>query len=144
MLIGKTGYYILKIVLFFSFGKRDSFSIKEISGRLNISEKVLEQVLLLLKNKGILTSKRGPNGGYRLLADVSESTLLDILYMSGKKLDIMPLNTETRRKVIDEIIEDINMDMEEKISQEFKDIKIKDLLLSVKEKVNEKGLSYTI
>jgi len=144
MLIGKTSYYILKVVLFFAFSKRNSFSIRDIAKRVGISEKVLEQVLLLLKNKGVLSSKRGPRGGYSLLVDLSEYTLLEVLYMSGRKLDVMPMDMGRKGKVIDEIIEDINLDVEVKIVEKFENIKIKDLLLSIREKVTENGLSYTI
>ncbi|MFH1836781.1 MAG: Rrf2 family transcriptional regulator [Candidatus Omnitrophota bacterium] len=144
MLVGKTSYYVLKVVLFFAFSKRDSFSIKEISKRLEVSEKILEQVLLLLKNKGILASKRGPQGGYWLIADISECTLLDVMYMSGRKFDIMPINVEVKENIIGEIVEDITLDLEKKIVEEFKKIKIKDILFSIKKKVTKKGLSYTI
>ena len=88
MLIRRSGYYLLKAVLFFAFSKKESFSTKELSKRMGITEKVLEQVLLLLKNKGILASKRGPQGGYRLCCDVSGLTVMDILDMTGKPLDV--------------------------------------------------------
>jgi len=49
--------------------------IKEISQREQISSKFLEQILLTLKNAGLLHSKMGLGGGYYLARPASEITL---------------------------------------------------------------------
>ncbi|HSO12601.1 MAG TPA: Rrf2 family transcriptional regulator [Anaerolineales bacterium] len=49
--------------------------IKEISQREQISAKFLEQILLTLKNAGMLHSKMGVGGGYYLARPSSEITL---------------------------------------------------------------------
>jgi Rrf2 family protein len=49
--------------------------IKEISQREQISPKFLEQILLTLKNAGLLHSKMGVGGGYYLARPASEITL---------------------------------------------------------------------
>src|SRR5512138_3933583 len=49
--------------------------IKEISQRESISSKFLEQILLTLKNAGLLHSKMGIGGGYYLAKPASEITL---------------------------------------------------------------------
>ena len=49
--------------------------IKEISQREQISPKFLEQILLALKNSGLLHSKMGVGGGYYLARPASEITL---------------------------------------------------------------------
>ena len=49
--------------------------IKEISQREQISSKFLEQILLTLKNAGLLHSKMGVGGGYYLARPASEITL---------------------------------------------------------------------
>lgn len=49
--------------------------IKEISQREQISSKFLEQILLTLKNAGLLHSKMGVGGGYYLAKPASEITL---------------------------------------------------------------------
>jgi Rrf2 family protein len=49
--------------------------IKEISDREKISPKFLEQILLTLKNAGMLHSKMGVGGGYYLARSPSEITL---------------------------------------------------------------------
>ena len=49
--------------------------IKEIAQREDISAKFLEQILLALKNNGLLQSKMGVGGGYYLARSASEITL---------------------------------------------------------------------
>ena len=49
--------------------------IKEISEREQISSKFLEQILLTLKNAGLLHSKMGVGGGYYLARPAGEITL---------------------------------------------------------------------
>lgn len=49
--------------------------IKEISLREQISTKFLEQILLTLKNAGLLHSKMGVGGGYYLARSANEITL---------------------------------------------------------------------
>jgi Rrf2 family protein len=49
--------------------------IKEISQREQISSKFLEQILLTLKNAGLLHSKMGVGGGYYLARPANEITL---------------------------------------------------------------------
>jgi Rrf2 family protein len=49
--------------------------IKEISQREQISPKFLEQILLTLKNAGLLHSKMGVGGGYYLSRSAAEITL---------------------------------------------------------------------
>ena len=49
--------------------------IREISEREQISPKFLEQILLTLKNAGLLHSKMGVGGGYYLARPASEITL---------------------------------------------------------------------
>src|SRR5258708_8079612 len=50
--------------------------IQELSERGHIPVKFLEQILLALRNHGILSSKRGVGGGYTLRKRASELTIL--------------------------------------------------------------------
>ncbi len=56
-------------------GSPQMMQIKEISLREQISTKFLEQILLTLKNAGLLHSKMGVGGGYYLARSASEITL---------------------------------------------------------------------
>jgi Rrf2 family protein len=78
--LSKRGEYGLRamIALAESAEKSDTpqmMQIKEISLRENISVKFLEQILLTLKNAGLLHSKMGVGGGYYLARSAGEITL---------------------------------------------------------------------
>lgn len=53
--------------------------VRELSLELQQSEKYLEQLLLPLRRARLVTSTRGPHGGYRLARDTSEISLWDVL-----------------------------------------------------------------
>jgi len=53
----------------------------EIGKKQNIPVEYLEQILLTLKNAGLLTSRRGVGGGYSLLKDPETITLGQVIRM---------------------------------------------------------------
>jgi len=80
MRLSKRGEYGLRamITLAESAARSDGplmMQIKEISQREQISPKFLEQILLTLKNAGLLHSKMGVGGGYYLAKPAREITL---------------------------------------------------------------------
>ncbi len=80
MRLSKRGEYGLRamIALAEPAEKSDApqmMQIKEISLREQISSKFLEQILLTLKNAGMLHSKMGVGGGYYLARSAKEITL---------------------------------------------------------------------
>ena len=80
MRLSKRGEYGLRamILLAESTSQGDSpamMQIKDISQHEQISSKFLEQILLTLKNAGLLHSKMGVGGGYYLARPASEITL---------------------------------------------------------------------
>lgn len=143
MLIRKRVYYAIKALLFFAFCKKGSFSIKELSDRLDISEKVLEQVLLLLKNRGFLASKRGPQGGYRLVRDISDLSVMDIIGDIGEDIDILTLE-EDPVEPLDILLNEVQEEVKRGVVSRLRGMKISKLVKSMKEKVIETGLNYTI
>jgi Rrf2 family protein len=80
MRLSKRGEYGLRAMIrlaepFQKDGSPAMMQIKEISQREQISSKFLEQILLTLKNAGLLHSKMGVGGGYYLARPASEITL---------------------------------------------------------------------
>lgn len=80
MRLSKRGEYGLRAMISMaeSAERTDSpgmMQIKEISKREQISSKFLEQILLTLKNAGLLHSKMGVGGGYYLARSAGEITL---------------------------------------------------------------------
>jgi Rrf2 family protein len=78
MLISKKGEYALRALVCMMAEPR-WWMVHEISGRANIPQKFLEQVLLALRKAEILVSKRGVNGGYLLQRQPSSVDVLGIL-----------------------------------------------------------------
>ncbi len=59
--------------------KKDPIKRKEIVKNQNISDSYLENILITLKNSGIIITIRGANGGYLLRRSPSEINLLEIV-----------------------------------------------------------------
>jgi Rrf2 family protein len=80
MRLSKRGEYGLRAMIRLAEPAQEGGSpammqIKEISQREQISPKFLEQILLTLKNAGLLHSKMGVGGGYYLARPAGEITL---------------------------------------------------------------------
>ena len=78
----KAEYAIRAVITIARYANNNPLQISEISKKESIPIKFLEQILLNLKNNGILTSKRGANGGYLLAKskdDISIGMILDII-----------------------------------------------------------------
>jgi Rrf2 family protein len=80
MRLSKRGEYGLRAMIALAEpaekgGSPQMMQIKEISQREQISPKFLEQILLTLKNAGLLHSKMGVGGGYYLARSADEITL---------------------------------------------------------------------
>jgi Rrf2 family iron-sulfur cluster assembly transcriptional regulator len=54
-------------------------SVSEIAERQQISQAYLEQIFARLRRRGIVTSHRGPGGGYRLARPAAETTVADVV-----------------------------------------------------------------
>ena len=80
MLVSTKGRYATRMLLDIALHQgNDYVSMKEIAERQQISKKYLETFTAQLADAGILQIRRGKNGGYRLLKEPSEITLLDII-----------------------------------------------------------------
>jgi Rrf2 family protein len=77
MKLSKRGEYGMRAMIYLAACETEStiVSIKEIADRENISVKFLEQILLTLKNAGLLRSKMGVGGGYYLAKSLHYITL---------------------------------------------------------------------
>lgn len=82
MKISKKGEYALKalVELAINYDKGEMITlINDIAEREDIPSKYLEQILLTLKNAGILTSKRGVGGGYTLSRPPKDISLGEVI-----------------------------------------------------------------
>jgi Rrf2 family protein len=69
--------------------------LQTISERAQVPASVLEQVMLQLRNNGMVRSERGPEGGYRLNKDPSEITLEQVVRLFQGPL--APIGCATRK-----------------------------------------------
>jgi len=78
--LSRKGEYALRamIVLARDYGE-GHMRVQEIAEEERIPRKFLEQILLELRNAGLLESKRGVGGGYRLIKPPDEVTLAKIV-----------------------------------------------------------------
>lgn len=81
MRLSKRGEYALRAMIDLASWTRERslVPIKEIAERENIPVKFLEQILLTMKNAGLVSSRMGVNGGYFLAKPAEQITLGQII-----------------------------------------------------------------
>jgi Rrf2 family protein len=81
MRLSKRGEYALRAMIDLASWTQDRshMPIKEIAERENIPIKFLEQILLTMKNAGLVSSRMGVNGGYYLAKPAELITLGQII-----------------------------------------------------------------
>ena len=90
MLSKKTRYAIKALVIMGkNFGK-EPMQISRIAAEEQIPKKFLEQILLDLRNAGLLYSKKGAGGGYSLIKDPKEIFLVQVLRITGGPIALLP------------------------------------------------------
>ncbi|GMG83575.1 Rrf2 family transcriptional regulator [Paralimibaculum aggregatum] len=68
---------------------QDPVSLGDISGRQDISLAYLEQLFVRLRRAGLVTSIRGPGGGYRLARDPARISIAEIMAAVDERLNAM-------------------------------------------------------
>ena len=91
MRITTKGRYALKAILYLAVnGQGVPISIKEISAVQKISPEFLEQLFFKLKKSSIISSVRGPGGGFSLNRPQDEVTVKQVFDAVGEGLDLTP------------------------------------------------------
>jgi Rrf2 family iron-sulfur cluster assembly transcriptional regulator len=75
---------MLDLTLNFEMG---AITLSDISDRQGISLSYLEQLFARLRKQGLVSSSRGPGGGYRLSRTADEITVLDVIAAVDEKVD---------------------------------------------------------
>ena len=97
MKISTRGRYALRFMIDLAQNSHGSeyTALKDVSQRQNISIKYLEQITSLLSKFGLLTSVRGPQGGYKLSKPASAYKVSEILKITeGSLAPVACLETE--------------------------------------------------
>ncbi len=80
MKVSRKGEYALRAMIDLSLNyDKGNVQIHDISQREKIPQKFLEQILLTLKNAGLLQSKRGIGGGYSLIKPPGKISLAEVI-----------------------------------------------------------------
>ena len=92
MSISAKGEYAARAMMYLAMKYGDGVPVKaeEISRDQVIPKKYLESILLLFKNKALVISKSGVNGGYHLARHPSEITMAEIIRVIDGPLAPMP------------------------------------------------------
>ncbi|MDH2925355.1 BadM/Rrf2 family transcriptional regulator [Nicoletella semolina] len=69
-------------------GKKEPVSLADIAERQSISLSYLEQLFALLRREGIVSSVRGPGGGYQLGKDEQDITVGTIIRAVNEGVDV--------------------------------------------------------
>lgn len=105
MRISTKGIYGVKAMLDLSVNSLgDQVSLKSIAERQNISDKYLEQVFSTLRKAGLVTSIKGPQGGYMLAKDAKDITIGDILRALEGDLSVIDEAKDNTDSTIDTCI----------------------------------------
>jgi Rrf2 family protein len=79
--------------------------ISRLSEEEAIPKKFLEQILLSLKGLGLVSSKKGKGGGYKLAQPPEQITLAAVIRMIEGPLAPLPCASETRFRKCDECVD---------------------------------------
>jgi len=90
MLSKKTRYALKALVVLGKNFGGIPIQISRIAAEEHIPKKFLEQILLDLRNAGLLFSKKGSGGGYGLVKDPSEISVVQILRLTGGPVALLP------------------------------------------------------
>ena len=79
-------YAVIAILDILASGNKSPVALSSIAERQGISISYLEQIFLLLKKHDIVSSVKGPGGGYIFKRKPEEISLMQILYASGESI----------------------------------------------------------
>jgi len=130
--LSKKGEYAIKALQYFSLNRqKEIVRISEISEKEKIPLKFLEQILLSLKKSGILQSKLGLKGGYKLARPPEKLSLGEILRIIDGPVDPVECIREDRQESCQEegecSLRLIMMEIKEAISQILDRITLQEL-----------------
>lgn len=91
MRVTTKGRYALRAITNLAMARSERpVPIKQIAGEEEISPEFLEQIFFKLKKAGIISSVRGPGGGFVMEKDPAEISVKDIFDAVGEGLEITP------------------------------------------------------
>ena len=136
MLISSRGQYAIRILLDLAIHENgDAINVKTIAQRQELSEKYMEQILSVLQKAGFVVSTRGYHGGYHLSAKPESYTVGKILRTVDGPLIPASQQPETENKPIDLVVNELWVNLQDKIEQTLDSVTLLDLMNSYNEKL---------
>ena len=113
---------------------KEMVSLKEISRYEGIPVKYLENIMQFLKKNKIVSSSKGPGGGYKLNADIDELSLFDIVKAFEGDIYLVDCCSDTYECPKKDDCPAFNAwyEMTEVLKNRMKSIKLKDLVNNLK------------
>ena len=130
-LTNKGRYAVMAMADLASNTSKGPISLSEISLRQNISLAYLEQIFLQLKNKRLVRSSRGANGGYVLEKPASEIKLSNIIYAVDEEVKTLNCKKTSKRGCNHRSVKCITHNLWDQLDQHingfFERVKLQDL-----------------
>jgi Rrf2 family protein len=120
MLSNKAKYGLKAMTHLARFGDHGSLLIADIAAKEHIPKKFLDAILLELKNKGLLSSKKGKGGGYALARPASHIRVGDLVRILDGPLAPVACVSRTAYRPCDDC-EDENSCAVRAVMQEVRD-----------------------
>ena len=128
----KGRYAVMAMADLASNANIEAISLKEISLRQNISLAYLEQIFIKLKNKKLVKSTRGANGGYRLERPASEIRLSYIISAVDEEIKTLNCKKESKKGCNNKSSKCITHNLWDQLDQHinsfFEKVKLQDLV----------------
>jgi len=102
MISQRARYAFKALIVLGRAGKGAGMQIRDIATREQIPRKFLEQILLTLKAGGLITSRRGREGGYTLLKNAEQISLGSVLRMIDGPIAPLPCLSRTAYRKCDD------------------------------------------
>ncbi|RBP45068.1 BadM/Rrf2 family transcriptional regulator [Roseimicrobium gellanilyticum] len=120
MKISKKAEYALRALVAMSRSSVGTvFSIQTLATEESIPLKFLEQILLVLRKGGLLTSRRGAGGGYQLARAASRISVGEVLELIDGPLQLLPGGDGAGNAISPGLVSafrELNEDIQQKLS----------------------------
>ncbi len=134
-LTSKGRYAVMAMADLANINSNHPTSITDISLRQGISVSFLEQIFLKLKKNNLVSSSRGPSGGYFLSKSPEEIKLSSIIHAVDEKVKTVGCKKESKKgctgKLIKCITHNLWDDLEDHINSFFEKNTLKDIVNKV-------------
>tara|TARA_Y100000768_G_C23747640_1_gene572372 strand:- start:204 stop:626 length:423 start_codon:yes stop_codon:yes gene_type:complete len=128
----KGRYAVMAMADLASNNQSGPISLTEISLRQNISLPYLEQIFIKLKNKKLVKSSRGANGGYNLDRPASDIKLSNIISAVDEEVKMLNCKKQSKRGCNNRLTKCITHNLWDELDQHinsfFEKVKLQDLV----------------